>query len=88
MGIFTQDECSSCKVTGKDLKMDASVLKITPEEIKEERDSWIGPTDEVCSRCNSKKIFFMINPPPSPDEPPIITHKCFNCFRKKTTYKH
>ena len=86
--LITNNLCPYCKKDGISLDITPSTITIPLKKKDIEKDDWVGPLDMACVYCKEKQIYFMITPPPSPDEPPIITHKCFNCNKRKVTYKH
>lgn len=86
--ILTSTVCSECNQKSTVLTVDAAAIKPDLVKVDSETDAWIGPTENKCTNCGAKSIFFMIQPPPSPDEPPIIKHKCTTCNKKRSAYKH
>jgi DNA-directed RNA polymerase subunit M/transcription elongation factor TFIIS len=88
--ILISTVCRECNQKATVLTVDAAVIKADPVKVETDSNTWVGPTEKRCNNpdCGAKTIYFMITTPPSPDEPPIITHKCFTCNKKRTVYKN
>jgi DNA-directed RNA polymerase subunit M/transcription elongation factor TFIIS len=63
-----------------------TVIDLNKQEQKKEK--WVGPIYKQCTFCKGTRFYFLILPPPSPDQPNIVKHRCESCRKITSEYKN